>query len=233
MLERTQHLEDEIHHASEHEQQRIGRELHDGLCQTLAGIAALSATLSSRLSRSFQSEASAAADEITMLLNEAVGETRDLAHGLGPLGPQETDLPDVLEHLASSARHRFHVSCSLECGGSFPKLGREVVCHLLRIAQEALNNAVVHGRVERIEISLSGADGQGLLSVRDDGVGIPDTALQRGGIGLNTMAYRARLIGGSLEIQRHSPHGTAVTCLFPLAARSDAPENPDRAYNNN
>jgi signal transduction histidine kinase len=226
-------LENEIHHASEQEQQRIGRELHDGLCQTLAGIAALSATLSSRLFASSQSDASAAATEITKLLNEAIGEARDLAHGLGPVSRQETDLPAVLEHLALNVQHRFRVSCSLECDGSFPGLGREVVSHLLRIAQEALNNAVAHGRVERIEISLSGADGEGLLSIRDDGVGIPDTALQGDGIGLDTMAYRARLIGGSLEVQRHSPHGTAVTCVFPLPATPDARESPDRANNDN
>ena len=233
MLERAQHLEGEIHRASKQEQQRIGRELHDGLCQTLAGIAALSATLSNRLFASSRSDASAAAAEITKLLNEAIGETRDLAHGLDPVGQQETDLPTVLEHLALNIQHRFHVSCSLECDGLFPGLGREVVSHLLRIAQEALNNAVAHGQVERIEISLSGADGEGLLSVRDDGVGIHDAALQGDGIGINTMAYRARLIGGSLEIQRRSPHGTAVTCVFPLPATPDAPEYPDRAHHDN
>ena len=233
MLERTQHLENEIRHASEQEQQRIGRELHDGLCQTLAGIAALSATLSSRLFVGFQSGASAAAAEITKLLNEAIGEARDLAHGLGPVAQQETDLPAVLENLALNVQHRFDVPCSLVCDGPFPGLGREVVSHLLRIAQEALNNAVAHGRVERIEIGLSSADGEGLLSIRDDGVGIPDAALQGGGIGLATMAYRARLIGGSFDVQRHSPHGTAVTCVFPLPATPIAPENPDRGRNDN
>jgi two-component system sensor kinase FixL len=192
------------------------------LCQTLAGIAALSATLSSRLFASSQSDASAAAAEITKLLDEAIGEARDLAHGLGPIGQQETDLPAVLERLAQNVEHRFRVSCGLECDRFFPGLGRDVVSHLLRIAQEALNNAVAHGQVQRIEISLSGADGEGLLSVRDDGVGIADTALQGDGMGLNTMAHRARLIGGSLDVQRHSPHGTAVTCVFPLPATPDA-----------
>ena len=233
MLERTQHLENEIHHASEQEQQRIGRELHDGLCQTLAGIAALSATLSSRLVAGSRSEASVAAAEITQLLNDAIGEARDLAHGLGPVGQQETDLPAVLEHLALNVQHRFRVFCRLECDGPFPELGREVVSHLLRIAQEALNNAVAHGRAEHIEIRLGGADGEGLLSVRDDGVGIPDAALQGDGIGLNTMAYRAHLIGGSLEVQRQHPHGTSVTCVFTLPATPDALENPDRGRNDN
>jgi signal transduction histidine kinase len=229
MLERTLHLENAIHHTSEQEQQRIGRELHDGLCQSLAGIAALSETLATRLFASQQADASAAAAEITELLNETIGEARDLAHGLGPIGQQGTDLPAVLEHLVVNVQHRFRVACSLECPGPFPGLGREVVAHLLRIAQEALNNAVAHGQVRRIEIRLSDADGQGLLSVRDDGVGIPDAPLRGEGIGLDTMAHRARLIGGSLAVQRQSPCGTAVSCVFPLPARPDAPDHPQRA----
>jgi signal transduction histidine kinase len=231
MLERTQCLESEIRHASEQEQQRIGRELHDGLCQTLAGIAALSATLSRTLVAKSDAEASAAVAEITKLLNAAIGEARDLAHGLGPVGRQKTDLPAALEHLALNVQHRFRVSCSLKCDGPFPGLGGEVVGHLQRIAQEALNNAVAHGRVQRIEICLSGANGEGLLSVRDDGVGIPEAALQGDGMGFETMAYRARLIGGSLEVQRVAPHGTAVTCVFPLLETRDILENLDYARN--
>ena len=229
MLEHTRRLESEIHHANEQEQQRIGRELHDGLCQTLAGIAALSTTLSRALVAKSDAEASAAAAEITALLNGAIGEARDLAHGLGPIGQREGDLPGALEHLALNVQHRFRVSCSVKCDRPFPGLGGEVVGHLQRIAQQALNNAVAHGRVQRIEIFLSGANGQGLLSVRDDGVGIPEAALQGDGIGLETMAYRARRIGGSLEVQRVAPHGTAVTCVFPLPETRDNREILDHA----
>jgi len=228
-LERKQHLASEIRHASEQEQQRIGRELHDGLCQTLAGIAALSATLSRTLVAKSDGEASASAAEITKLLNAAICEARDLAHGLGPAGGQETDLPAALEHLALNVEHRFRVSCSLKCDGPFPGLVSEVVGHLQRIAQEALNNAVAHGRVQRIEICLSGANGEGLMSIRDDGVGIPEAALKGDGMGLETMAYRTRLIGGSLEVQRVAPHGTAVTCVFPLLQTRDTLENLDYA----
>jgi signal transduction histidine kinase len=229
MLEHTRRLENDIHHASEQEQQRIGQELHDGLCQTLAGIAALSATLSRTLVAKSDAGASAAAAEITKLLNGAIGEARDLAHGLDSVGQHEINLPAALEHLAVNVQHRFRVSCGLKCDGTFSGLGGEVVGHLQRIAQEALNNAVAHGRVQRIEICLSGANGEGLLSVRDDGVGIPERALQGDGMGLDTMAYRARLIGGSLEVQRVAPHGTAVTCAFPLSETRDNREILDHA----
>jgi len=233
MLERTRDLEREIVQTTEREQQRIGRELHDGLCQTLAGIAALSTAFSRRSAASSEFDASAAAAEITKLLNEAIGEARDLARGLGPVGMKEAGLAGALEGLALNVRHRYGISCTLECDGLFPKLGSEVEAHLFRIAQEAANNAVSHGQAERIEISLSGVVGKGLLSVRDNGVGLPGEALHGEGIGLQTMAYRARLIGGSLEVRRQVPGGTAVACAFPLPTTPDTRAHPDHARNEN
>ena len=125
---------------------------------------------------------------------------------------------------AEPSMQLFRVACTFESEEPVPRLGQEVAAHLFRIAQEAVNNAVTHGRAERIEISLRGTDGEGRLSVRDNGVGLPDEARQGGGIGLHTMAYRARLIGGSLEVRRRTPRGTAVTCVFPLPA---TPETTD------
>jgi signal transduction histidine kinase len=222
---RQKRLEREILEITDRERERLGRELHDGVCQTLAGIAALSAALSRRLAVRSNSDASAAAAEITALLNGAIGEVRDLAHGLGPVGLQEVGLTGALEGLALAVQHRFRVACTLECEGTFSRLGHEVEAHLFRIAQEAVNNAVTHARTDRIEISLSGTDLEGRLSVMDDGVGLPDSALQGDGIGLHTMAYRARLIGGSLDVRRRTPRGTAVTCVFPLPATPDTREN--------
>jgi len=220
-----QRLEREILEITDREQERLGRELHDGLCQTLAGIAALSAALSRRLAARSNSDASAAAAEITALLNEAIGEAHDLAHGLGPMGLHAAGLAGALEGLALTVQHRFRVACTLECEGPFPRLDPEVEAHLFRIVQEAVNNAVTHARTERIEISLRGTDGEGRVRVHDNGVGFSDEALHGDGIGLHTMAYRARLIGGSLEVRRRTSGGTAVTCVFPLPTTPDRREN--------
>ena len=209
-------LEDEILQASDRQKAHLGRELHDGLCQTLAGIAALSAALSRQLAARSASAASAAAAEITALLNEAIGEAHDLAHGLGPVGLQEAGLAGALEGLALTVQHRFRVACTLACEKLFPRLGPEVEAHLFRIAQEAVNNAITHGRAKRIDISLSGRGGDGLLSIRDNGVGISQQAATGEGIGLHTMDYRSRLIGASLQVQRGARRGTAVTCAFHL-----------------
>jgi signal transduction histidine kinase len=228
MLERTRQLERDIVRASEQEQHRIGRELHDGLCQTLAGIAALSTTLSRNLVRA-DTDASAAAAEIAKLLNEAIGEARSLARGLGPIGLHEVGLAAGLENLALNVTHQFGVSCSLDATDKVPRPDTEIEGHLFRIAQQAVHNAVTHGRASRIEISLSRTDKGGVLRVRDDGVGIPEGTLRRDGTGLNTMTHRAHLIGGALDVHRRTPRGTTVTCVFPLLTTPAIGESLDHA----
>jgi len=223
---RQKQLENEILTISDREKERLGRELHDGLCQNLAGIAALSTTLSKRLGASADAVASAAAAEIAKLLNEAIGEARNLARGLGPLGLDEVGLDGALETLALNVQNLFNVSCTFDCECPVHELHREVEAHLFRITQEAVNNAVVRGRAERIDISLGIKEGEGLLIVRDDGVGVPEEARNSDGIGMHTMAYRSRLIGGSLEVRRRAPGGTSVSCAFPLP---DTRENTDHA----
>ncbi len=114
-------------------------------------------------------------------MNEAIGEARDLAHGLGAVGLDLAGLDTALEALAFNVQHRFRISCTLECDRPVERLGREVEAHLFRIAQEAVNNAVTHGRANRIEIGLSTKDGAGLLRVRDDGVGLPEESVYASG----------------------------------------------------
>lgn len=225
---RQKWLEREVIEIRDQERERLGRELHDGLCQSLTGIAALSSTLSRRLAAISDSAASASAAEIAKLLSDAIGQARDLARGLAPVGLNEVGLDGALEVLAVDVQHQFQVICTLARDRPFPKLHQEVEVHLYRIAQEAVNNAVVHGNADRLEIGLSCKDGQGLLSVRDDGVGLPDETPDPRGLGLHTMAYRAHLIGGSLEVRGRTPRGTAVSCVFPL---TKPPENPGHARN--
>lgn len=227
-------LEREILEIADRERERLGRDLHDGLCQTLAGIAALSVTLSRRLARLGASASAAdgttdladASAEIARLLNEAISEARDLARALGPVGLEQAGLDVALSALAVNVERTFRVSCRFACDRPFVRLPRGVVAaHLFRIVQQAVNNAVVHGHPDRIDISLGSKDGVGLLSVRDNGVGVPGGAHNPEGIGLHTMAQRARLIGGRLEVQRQPQGGTAVICAFPLSGQSDTGDN--------
>ncbi|MGI9332312.1 MAG: PAS domain S-box protein [Gammaproteobacteria bacterium] len=208
-------LEREILEVVDQERERLGQELHDGLGQTLAGIAGLSFALSRKLAADSDPAATAAA-EITRLLNEAIGQTGDLARGLSTVGLGEAGLEAALEKLALTVEAQVSVSCAFECPARFPRHSPGVEAHLYRIAQEALRNAITHGRANGIEISLSLEGGKGVLSVRDDGVGLPAGHPERWGIGLHTMAYRSHLIGASLEVKPRAGRGTEVSCVFPL-----------------
>jgi signal transduction histidine kinase len=201
--------------AGDRERERLGRELHDGLCQNLAGIAALSATLARKLAAR-NDPAQAAAAEITVLLQQAIGDARDLARSLSARGIAQMGLAAALEALAANVEALHPVACAFACDRHFPRLDPSVEAHLYRIAQEALSNAVAHGRGSRIGVSLRLRDREARLCIRDNGLGIPRGAGGVAGIGLDTMDYRARLIGARLRVRRAAPRGTLVACTFPL-----------------
>lgn len=209
-------LEREVLEILDQERARLGRDLHDGLCQTLAGISALSSKLSRRLGANRDPSASAEATEIARLLNDAITEARDLARGINPVGLDKAGLNWALKALILNIEDRFPVSCTFS--SDCPPLRGEVGTHLYRIAQEAVNNALCHGKGDRIEIALSSKDEKGLLSVCDNGKGLAEVGGMSGGIGLRTMHYRARQIGGSLKVQPRASCGVVVTCTFPLPA---------------
>jgi PAS domain S-box-containing protein len=212
-------LERGILAATDREKERLGRELHDGLCQNLAGIAAIAMTLSRKLAARSRPE-SADAAEITRLINQTTKHARDLARGLTPVHLVGIGLAAALQGLALNVQALFHRTCKFRCNCPSLRLAEEVEVHLLRIAQEATHNAMTHGRAKRIGISLALSEGTVRLGIRDDGIGVRETAQKPTGIGLETMAYRARLIGGTLRVQRQAPRGTLVTCVFTLSAKN-------------
>lgn len=218
-ITRRKRYERDILEIIDRERERLGREMHDGLCQTLAGIAAFSTALSRKLAASRSPVPSAHADEISKLLRDAIRDARDMARGLDPIGLDAGGLEGALETLAVNIQHLFPVSCCVAGSYGPATPHRDVEIQLFRIAQEAINNAVAHGRAGRIVIDLSYDDKQGVLSIKDNGAGLPDDTSQSKGMGLYTMACRARLINGSLEVRRREVQGTAVTCTFPLPAQ--------------
>jgi len=228
---RKKWLERQIIEIADREKERMGRELHDGVCQSLAGVVALSSTLSRSLAARGEWAASSVAAEVAKLLNEIMGEARKLARGLGPFGLNAASLADALETLARNVEYQFHVACVVESDDPLVRLPSEVKLHLFRIAQEAVHNALAHGRAGQIEIGLSCRDEKGVLRILDDGVGIPDGAYNPEGIGLHTMFSRARLIGGSLKLRPRTPRGTAVICSFPLPEMSNTGDHSNYGRN--
>lgn len=205
-------LEKEILMASEHEQRRIGQDLHDGLCQMLVGISFRLAVLEKRVTGSAPAEA-AESRTISNLLRDASVQARDLARGLNPVAMEHGGLPVALEELAAQVRSVFNADCRYEINGKVPLCESAKGLHLYRIAQEAASNAAKHAKGSTIWIGLVEREGRVDLTVRDGGVGF-DSAAHRQGMGLRTMRYRASLIGASFDI-RQGKTGTIVTCSLP------------------
>jgi two-component system sensor kinase FixL len=214
-ISRRKRLENEVVRISEREQQRIARDLHEGLCQELAGISCLSNTLKEKLTARRAKE-TADAEKISHLLDTTVAQSRDLAHGLQPVAPEPNALMSVLENLAARVTELFKVVCRFECPGPVPIKDNAMATHLYRIAQEAATNAIRHGQAQRIEIALSSSDGQLTLAVRNDGIRFRRNGRRGKGMGLAIMNYRTDKIGGNLVVQAGKNCATEVICTVPL-----------------
>jgi signal transduction histidine kinase len=218
MQERTR-LEQELLTISEREQRRIGHDLHDSLCQHLTGTALAGQVLGERLADKSLPEA-ATADHLVALVEEAIDLTRNLARGLHPTTLEGEGFLDGFQELAANISERFKISCKLECGSSLPILAPNGAIHLYRIAQEAITNAIKHGKAGNIIIRLERTTDLLRLEIIDDGVGLPAKAHSTQGMGLRIMAYRASMIGASFDIERMPTRGTRVTCALNLTSAS-------------
>jgi PAS domain S-box-containing protein len=211
-------LETTILDISETERRRIGQDLHDGLGQHLTGVAFLSKVLEDRLAESSRAEAADAA-KIVKLVNESIRMTRELARGLLPVVSEGHGLMSALEHYAGEVSELFHVACRFECCDPVFVHDEALAEHLYRLAQEAVTNAIKHGRAKNIHIGLDLVSGGGRLFVRDDGCGFELVSNSQSGLGLRIMNYRAKMMNGSLGIQSSVNGGTMVRCLFPVTGR--------------
>ena len=214
ITERKQ-LEKTILDISAREHRRIGQDLHDGLGQHLTGIAFMSKVQEQKLMEKNLAEASDAA-KIVSLVNEAIHKTRELARGLLPVVSDAQGLMSALQRWAGEVEDLFGVGCRFQCYTPVLVHDDTAATHLYYIAREAVNNAIKHGHAHQIVIRLDAEQGQGALSIQDDGSGIGNIAPGTKGMGLHLMNYRARVVGGSLHVQRIATGGTMVTCLFPV-----------------
>jgi len=210
-ITRRVELEREILAISEREQRRLGHDLHDDLCQQLAGIEFLSERLASDLAARHAAGAPQAT-EIAQMVQHALSQTRELARGLSPVRLAAEGLTDALHELAAITRKIFGVECQCRCEPPVLVPDHAVAIHLYRIAQEAVSNAVRHGKAGRIEIGLTANGKATTLTVTDNGAGMPRKLRKRTGMGLQIMHYRAEVIGGALAVERGLGGGTRVVC---------------------
>ena len=207
-------LEKEILEISEREQRRIGQDLHDGLCQQLAGIEMLSQVLAQKLARQSK-DGSARATEIAKAVRESIGQTRLLARGLSPVTLESEGLMSALAELALNTEKMFRVQCSFECDEVVKFDNHAAATHLFRIAQESVSNAIQHGKAKKISIQLREDPARLHLRVSDNGQGFPKKFSGGNGMGLRIMQTRIGMVGGALAIEPNAGTGVCVVCSAP------------------
>lgn len=215
--ERRRRLEEEVSEISNLTMQRIGQDLHDDICQHLAGISMLSSALKCRLEGS-DVKAAEAIQHIGELLSESILRTKKIAHGLYPAGLSEQGLMAAVKEMIDTARRSFGVPIDFHVSSGFELHDDTRVLQLYRILQEALTNAIKHAGSNRITVRLyhesDPLDCQAVKSVvaevTDNGSGLPEV-IPEGGMGLRIMRYRAETIGAELLIDRLEP-GTRIRC---------------------
>jgi len=205
------YLESEILEISEREQRRIGQDLHDGLSQRLRGVAYLSHVLTEDLAQKSVSEAKDAG-RITQLLNEAIAEAHGLARGLFPISMEADGLMSALGDLVSNIQDIYKISCRLSCPRLVLIEDSSTAMNLFRIAQEAIQNAIKHGKATRVVIRLVKKNEIIEMAVNDNGKGLPKHFEQRRGMGLKIMDHRASMIGAELQVRRVASGGTLLIC---------------------
>jgi len=199
---------------SEREQRRIGHDLHDGLCQELAGMAFLVQSMQQKVETGGAVSAAEAAT-VTRLLQAAVGNARRLSRGLYPVDPQPHGLRVGLAQFAIDTHDAFGVDCTFRCTQDVKVYEPESATHLFRIAQEAVRDAIRRGKASRVSIELSSMkSGVIVMSVRDNGIKVSQDGRYAEEMMLQMMRHRARLIGATLAIQSPAAGGVKVTCTM-------------------
>ncbi len=220
-LTNRRNLERQIVEASANEQRRIGHDLHDGLCQDLIGIAFSADQIGRSLRSKGVQEEALLADSVAASVRNAAAQARRLSHGLNPVDLKGGGLRAALDALSRRISTSFGVICQFRTPDESIKLRDDTLAtHLFRIAQEAVSNAIRHGRATRISILLDIRTNELVLKVKDNGTGLPSylsgTTVaphsDSAGIGLQTMRYRAHIINGVFDLRSGPRGGTLMTC---------------------
>lgn len=223
-IDERSRLENTLLDISEQEHRRLGQDLHDGLCQSLSGLALMGRSLVKTLQQQNLPEPAAEASRLAELIHQSVEQARSIARGLHPVVMDSEGLVSALHELAALSSSNT-VACQLHCEHTVPVANNATSLHLYRIAQEAVTNALKHSGARTIMLDLRLRQHILSLSVTDDGCGMPEV-LQDKGMGVRLMKYRANVLGAHFTIKRIKHGGTCMTCSLHLpGAGNDSLKN--------
>lgn len=211
------HLQQILANQALQDKVRLGRDLHDGLIQTLYATGLVLETATQRLATEPPDAAAATRliDRAKTTLNAAIRETRGTIGNLTPDALETQSFPDsvsaLLDHLDGDRLRERRVVLPPE----LPVFSEPARTELLQIIRESTSNALRHGGATRLEIEFTPLfDGRLRLLIRDDGRGFNPAAVTRGH-GLDNLAARARALGALLDIDSATGKGTTITLTLP------------------
>ena len=206
-------LERETIEASDREMRRIGHDLHDSVGQQLTALSLLVYS-EEKLVQTQAPQRAESFKNIAASLREVVRQIRVLSHGLSPVSLEDNGLPEALRKLAAETRLAAKVDCEFAGPVSSIDIDAEDAVQLYRIGQEAVTNALKHGRAQKISISLETTPARVELKITDNGRGFSPAKPNGAGLGLRAMKYRAGLMGAALQIDSAVGKGTRITCTI-------------------
>lgn len=201
------------------ERNRIAADMHDGLAQTLSYLGLVTDETAELLAEGEQPRALANLERTRATLNQATRQVRESIRQLLDDAPRERRLPALLHETVREVEGKYRVGIDWQAEAGAPaEASRETAEQIVNIARETLENACRHAHARAIGVRYGRQNGQGVLTITDDGCGF-DPAAQavqgNGHFGLRVMQARAAHIGGELRVESAPDAGTSVTLLFP------------------
>jgi signal transduction histidine kinase len=194
------------------EQERVARELHEGLGQDLFGVALYASSMATGVDRGALPTA-ADLEHLATMTSTAIGTCRTMAHGLSPNSHMEGGLVEALRRMTALPRHERGREIRYVVIGQCPiELPLEELDHLYRIVKEAFTNAVKHAKASEIVVRLEILPETLRVTVLDNGIGLPTRRGATGGVGLKAMEYRADLLHARFRLGQLEPNGTQMVC---------------------
>lgn len=229
VIEERKRLEHELLEIAENERRRIGFDLHDDLGQKLTGMALMMKGLERKLANEGHA-CEQDAHKIHSLMENIILHTHNLARQFSSLDVKGDDLSAVLKGLAGNVKKLFEIECGFSAKGRPPELPQRTTLQLYKIAQEAVSNAIKHGKASQVNIGLAGQNSHLVMTIKNDGLPFAQPSAQSTRMGLRIMHYRANTVGATLQIKALGKSGTIVTCALPIHDTAKSAAHPTNAF---